>query len=57
MREVTQAHLESRSAARSRAILEYFPNLGLAMVAGVVTGLSGALIRSLLLADETDASG
>ena len=33
-------------------IVEYFPDLGLAMLAGVVTGLSGAVIRSLIVSDE-----
>jgi CubicO group peptidase (beta-lactamase class C family) len=34
-------------------ILEYFPDLGIAMVVGVVTGVSGALVRAFILAGET----
>jgi CubicO group peptidase (beta-lactamase class C family) len=33
-------------------ILEYFPDLGLAMIAGGVTGLSRALIQAFVLADD-----
>jgi CubicO group peptidase (beta-lactamase class C family) len=33
-------------------ILEYFPDLGLAMLAGAGTGLSSALIRAFMLADD-----
>jgi hypothetical protein len=36
-----------------RTILEYFPDLGIAMVVGVFTGLCGALLRSLVVASET----
>jgi len=35
-----------------RTILEYFPDLGIAIIAGVVTGASGALMRAFTLADE-----
>lgn len=35
-----------------RTILEYFPDLGIAIVVGVVTGASGALMRAFTLADE-----
>lgn len=34
-------------------LLEYFPDLGLAMVLGVVTGLGGALMRSFVRAGES----
>ena len=33
-----------------RTIMEYFPDLGLAIVLGVVTGVPGALMRALVLA-------
>lgn len=33
-------------------ILEYFPDLGIAMFLGVVTGISGALMRSYVVADD-----
>lgn len=33
-------------------ILEYFPDLGIAMLGGVVTGISGALMRAFVIADE-----
>ena len=33
-------------------MLEYFPDLALAMVVGVVTGLAGALMRSFLVSSE-----
>ncbi len=36
-------------------ILEYFPDLGIAMVVGVVTGLSGALMRAFVLVDGARA--
>jgi hypothetical protein len=34
--------------------LEYFRDLGSAMVIGVLTGSSGALMRSFVLTDEPD---
>jgi CubicO group peptidase (beta-lactamase class C family) len=36
-----------------RTIMEYFPDLGIAIVVGVVTGAVGALMRAFVLADAT----
>ncbi|HEX7708506.1 MAG TPA: serine hydrolase domain-containing protein [Thermoanaerobaculia bacterium] len=37
-------------------ILEYFPDLGIAIVVSVVIGISGAIVRSLLLSDGRHAA-
>jgi CubicO group peptidase (beta-lactamase class C family) len=39
-----------------RTIMEYFPDLGIAIIVGVVTGAVGALMRSFVLADVTNQS-
>lgn len=36
---------------------EYFPDLGIAILVGVVTGAAGALMRAFLLAEETPPQG
>lgn len=33
-------------------ILEYFPDLGIAMLVGVITGVAGALMRAFVAADQ-----
>jgi hypothetical protein len=40
-----------------RVIMEYFPDLGIAIVVGVVTGVLGALMRAFVLAEATRQAG
>jgi CubicO group peptidase (beta-lactamase class C family) len=35
-----------------RTIIEYFPDLGIAIIVGLFTGVSGALVRAFVLSDE-----
>jgi hypothetical protein len=38
-------------------IMEYFPDLGIAIIVGVVTGALGALMRAFVLAETTSQTG
>jgi hypothetical protein len=40
-----------------RVIIEYFPDLGTAIIVGVVTGALGALMRAFVLAEAGPQAG
>jgi len=40
-----------------RIMMEYFPDLGIAIIVGVVTGALGALMRAFVKAEATPQAG